>query len=169
VHRLDLPTSGLLMFAKTDLALKVLSERFRTHDLERVYLAVVAGLFPAHIKVIDQPIEHRPARTRVELLERLGMRATYLRCTLETGRTHQIRLHCRALGHPVLGDATHGQPTAFDPPRLALHATRLALPHPRTGEPLAFDSPWPADLVPWLDGLRSPPAAVSGRDSRSGG
>jgi 23S rRNA pseudouridine1911/1915/1917 synthase len=160
VHRLDLPTSGLLVFAKTDLALRALTERFRTHDLERVYLAVVGGLFPARITSIDQPIEHRPARTRVELVERLGTRATLLRCTLETGRTHQIRLHCRALGHPVLGDTVHGEPTAHDPPRLALHATRLALPHPRTGEPLAFDSPWPPDLAPWLDQLRRPGKAA---------
>jgi 23S rRNA pseudouridine1911/1915/1917 synthase len=155
VHRLDLPTSGLLIFAKTDLALKALSERFRSHDLERVYLAVVAGMFPPRIQIIDQPIERRPARTRVELLERLGTRASLLRFTLETGRTHQIRLHGRALGHPVLGDTVYGQPTSFDPPRLALHATRLALPHPRTGAPLAFESPWPPDLAPWLEGLRS--------------
>jgi 23S rRNA pseudouridine1911/1915/1917 synthase len=155
VHRLDLPTSGLILFAKTDLALKVLSERFRTHDLERVYLAVVTGMFPAQIRLVDQPIERRPARTRVELLERLGTRATFLRFTLETGRTHQIRLHCRALGHPVLGDKLYGQPTTFDPPRLALHATRLALPHPRTSAPLAFESPWPADLTAWLEELRA--------------
>jgi 23S rRNA pseudouridine1911/1915/1917 synthase len=155
VHRLDLPTSGLLIFAKSEVALKVLAERFRTHDLERVYLAVVAGMFPPKIGFIDQPIERRPARTRVELLERLGTRASYLRFTLETGRTHQIRLHARALGHPVLGDVAYGQPTAFDPPRLALHATRLALPHPRTGAPLAFDSPWPPDLAPWLANLRT--------------
>jgi 23S rRNA pseudouridine1911/1915/1917 synthase len=155
VHRLDLPTSGVLIFAKTDLALKALSERFRSHDLERVYLAVVAGMFPPRIQIIDQPIERRPARTRVELLERLGTRASFLRFTLETGRTHQIRLHSRALGHPVLGDTVYGQPTSFDPPRLALHATRLALPHPRTGAPLAFESPWPPDLAPWLEGLRS--------------
>ena len=152
VHRLDLPTSGLLIFAKTELALKVLSERFRTHDLERVYLAVVAGMFPRRIGIIDQPIERRPARTRVELLERLGTRASFLRFTLETGRTHQIRLHCRALGHPGAGrHALYGQPSAFDPPRMALHATRLALPHPRTGAPLAFESPWPPDLAPWLE------------------
>jgi 23S rRNA pseudouridine1911/1915/1917 synthase len=155
VHRLDLPTSGLLIFAKSEVALKVLSERFRTHDLERVYLAVVTGMFPSRIGIIDQPIERRPARTRVELLERLGTRASFLRFTLETGRTHQIRLHCRALGHPVLGDSTYGQPSAFDPPRLALHATRLALPHPNTGAPLVFESPWPPDLAPWLDGLRT--------------
>jgi 23S rRNA pseudouridine1911/1915/1917 synthase len=154
VHRLDLQTSGVLVFAKTDLSLRALAERFRTHDLERVYLTVVEGLFPARINTIDQPIERRPARTRVELVERFGTRASLLRCTLETGRTHQIRLHCRALGHPVLGDTVHGQPTPIDPPRMALHATRLALPHPRTGEPLAFDSPWPADLAPWLEKLR---------------
>jgi 23S rRNA pseudouridine1911/1915/1917 synthase len=157
VHRLDLPTSGLLIFAKSELALKVLSERFRTHDLERVYLAVVAGMFPPRIRLIDQPIERRPARTHVELLERLGTRASFLKCTLETGRTHQIRLHCRALGHPVLGDTVHGQPSGFDPPRMALHATRLALPHPRSGAPLAFESPWPPDLAPWLETLRSGP------------
>jgi 23S rRNA pseudouridine1911/1915/1917 synthase len=164
VHRLDLPTSGLLVFAKTEDALKVLSEKFRTHDLDRQYLAVVAGPFPEQIKRIEQPIERRPARTQVAVLERLGTRATLLRCTLETGRTHQIRLHCRALGHPVLGDRQHGEATAYDPPRLALHATRLAFAHPITGAPLAFDSPWPADLGPWLDGLR-----VSGPGSRPGG
>ncbi len=154
VHRLDLPTSGLLIFAKSELALKTLSERFRSHDLERVYLTVVAGIFPPQIGLVDQPIERRPARTRIELLERIGTRASYLRCTLETGRTHQIRLHCRALGHPVLGDTVYGLASAIDPPRMALHATRLALAHPRTGEPLAFESPWPPDLAPWLSDLR---------------
>jgi 23S rRNA pseudouridine1911/1915/1917 synthase len=162
VHRLDLATSGLIVFARSDLALQVLTERFRQHDLERVYLAVVAGIFPSRIGLIDQPIERRPARSRVQLLERLGTRASLLRLELETGRTHQIRLHCRALGHPVLGDTIHGQPTAFDPPRLALHATRLALPHPRTSEPLAWDSPWPPDLTPWLEGLRRGTAGSRG-------
>jgi 23S rRNA pseudouridine1911/1915/1917 synthase len=171
VHRLDLPTSGLIIFAKTEPALKTLSERFRTHDLERVYLAVVSGIFPARVGLVDQPIERRPARTRIEIVERLGARATFLRCTLETGRTHQIRLHCRALGHPVLGDTLYGAPGALpgalQPPRLALHATRLALTHPRTSEPLSFESLWPPDLLPWLDELRgrpagSPPAPITG-------
>jgi 23S rRNA pseudouridine1911/1915/1917 synthase len=166
VHRLDLPTSGLLVFAKTEAALKTLSEKFRLHDLERQYLAVVQGLFPKRIQRIDQPIERRTAATRVEVLEHLharpGALATLLRCTLETGRTHQIRIHCHALGHPVLGDRQHGQPTAFDPPRMALHATRLAFAHPVTGAPLAWDSPWPADLQPWLDSLRGGAATGSG-------
>ncbi len=155
VHRLDLPTSGLIVFAKTTPTLRVLSDRFRAHDLTRQYLAVVSGVFPAAVALIEQPIERRPARTHVEILERLGARATFLRCTLETGRTHQIRIHCRGLGHFVLGDRQYGQPTGFDPPRMALHATRLALPHPVSGEPLDFESPWPDDLSPWLSGLRT--------------
>jgi 23S rRNA pseudouridine1911/1915/1917 synthase len=154
VHRLDLPTSGLVMFARSEAALKLLSERFRTHDLSREYLAVVGGAFPARISSVDQPIDRRPARTHVKVVEHFGARATLLRCTLETGRTHQIRIHCRTLGHPVLGDRQYGQPTGFDPPRMALHATRLALPHPITGAPLDFESPWPLDLAPWLESLR---------------
>jgi 23S rRNA pseudouridine1911/1915/1917 synthase len=157
VHRLDLPTSGLIIFAKTDPAMRVLAERFRTHALERQYLGVVAGDFPARITLIDRPVGGRKARTHVKIEERLGAAATVLRCTLETGRTHQIRLHAQAEGHPVLGDREHGGVTEgpLMPPRLALHAARLALPHPRTGAPLAFDSPWPADLAPWLARLRA--------------
>jgi 23S rRNA pseudouridine1911/1915/1917 synthase len=154
VHRLDLPTSGLICFARTEAALKVLSERFRTHDLTRQYLAVVAGPFPAEVTSIEQPIEKRAARTNIEVLERFGARASLLRCTLDTGRTHQIRIHTRAVGHPVLGDRQYGQATTYDPPRLALHATRLALAHPITGEPLDFESPWPADLEAWRASLR---------------
>jgi 23S rRNA pseudouridine1911/1915/1917 synthase len=157
VHRLDLPTSGLIIFAKTEPALATLAERFRTHALERQYLAVVAGALPDQLALIDRPVHGRHARTHVQVEERFGDRATLVRCTLETGRTHQIRLHAQAVGHPVLGDREHGAQTDHDPPRLALHATRLALPHPRTGEPLAFDSPWPADLTPWLSALRAKP------------
>jgi 23S rRNA pseudouridine1911/1915/1917 synthase len=155
VHRLDLLTSGLVVFARSQAALKVLSERFRTHDLERAYLGVVAGAFPARITSVDQPIERRPARTHIQVEERFGVRATLLRCTLETGRTHQIRIHCRSLGHPVLGDQRYGERTPLDPPRMALHATRLGLAHPISGAPLAFESSWPADLTPWLNSLRA--------------
>jgi 23S rRNA pseudouridine1911/1915/1917 synthase len=159
VHRLDMATSGLIIFAKTHPALKALSERFRTHDLLRQYLTVVVGHFPPRVELIEQPIERRSASTRVEVLERLGMRATFLRCTLDTGRTHQIRIHCRGLGHPVLGDRQYGQPTNYDPPRMALHATRLALPHPVSGAALDFTSPWPPDLTPWLTALGGSPSA----------
>jgi 23S rRNA pseudouridine1911/1915/1917 synthase len=156
VHRIDLETSGLIVFAKSGLANRVLSERFREHDLERAYLAVVAGAFPDDVRLIERPVGGRRAVTHVEIRERFGSLATLLACRLETGRTHQIRLHVLALGHPVLGDSRYGAPaTALPaPPRMALHATLLAFPHPRLGTPLSFESPWPADLVAWRDAVR---------------
>jgi 23S rRNA pseudouridine1911/1915/1917 synthase len=155
VHRIDLETSGLLVFAKTDDANRVLSERFRTHDLGREYLAVVAGAFPDGTRVVERPVAGKRAVTHVAVEERLGARATVLRCRLETGRTHQIRLHVQAEGHPVLGDPKYGgAPVSPRPPRMALHATLLAFAHPRTGEALSFTSPWPAELAAWLDDFR---------------
>ncbi len=156
VHRIDLETSGLLVFAKTEDANRVLSEKFRAHDLGREYLVVVAGAFPDGTRVIERPVGGKPAVTHVAVEERLGTRATFLRCRLETGRTHQIRLHVQAEGHPVLGDPRYGgAPISPRPPRMALHATLLAFAHPRTGEPLSFTSPWPADLAGWLEALRA--------------
>ena len=158
VHRIDLETSGLVMFAKTEDANRELSRRFRDHDLERAYLAVVAGSFPADLKVIDRPVDGRRAVTHVDIRERLGDRATLIGCRLETGRTHQIRLHMAEVGTPVIGDGRYGRPFSPAPPRMALHATRLGLLHPRTGAPLSFESPWPPDLDGWLTetGLRNP-------------
>ena len=156
VHRIDLETSGLLVFAKTDDANRTLSERFRTHDLERAYLAVVAGAFPDSIARIDAPVAGRAAVTHVAVRERLGGEATLLDCRLETGRTHQIRLHVRGVGHPVLGDPRYGAPFPAAPaPRMALHAATLGFAHPTSGAPLSFTSPWPADLTAWLDRLRA--------------
>jgi 23S rRNA pseudouridine1911/1915/1917 synthase len=157
VHRIDLDTSGLVVFAKTAEANRALAERFRTHDLERAYLAVVAGAFPGEVRVIDRPIAGRRAVTHVAVEERLAAQATLLRCRLETGRTHQIRIHARAAGHPVLGDREHGDRAIsplLRPPRMALHATLLAFVHPRTRAPLSFASPLPADLASWLDSVR---------------
>jgi 23S rRNA pseudouridine1911/1915/1917 synthase len=153
VHRLDLPTSGVVVFAKTDEANRILGERFRLHTIGREYLAVVRGSVRADIDRVDEPVEGRPALTHLTIEERLGDAATVLRCRLETGRTHQIRVHCRSIGHPVLGDRKYGAPGGFDPPRMALHATRLGFPHPRTAEPLAFERPWPADMAAWLASL----------------
>jgi 23S rRNA pseudouridine1911/1915/1917 synthase len=151
VHRIDLETSGLVVFAKTADANRELSRRFRDHDMERSYLAVVAGAFPDHLKVIDRPVGGRRAVTHVEVRERLDDRATLLACRLETGRTHQIRLHMTAVGTPVIGDTRYGRPFTPAPPRMALHAARLGFAHPRTGAPLSFDSLWPpADLRTWL-------------------
>jgi 23S rRNA pseudouridine1911/1915/1917 synthase len=156
VHRIDLETSGLLVFAKTEDANRVLSDKFRAHDLGREYLAVVGGSFPDEVRVIERPVDGKPAVTHVAVEERLGARATLLRCRLETGRTHQIRLHAQAEGHPVLGDPRYGgAPISPRPPRMALHATLLAFAHPRTGAALSFVSPLPPDLAAWLTALRS--------------
>jgi 23S rRNA pseudouridine1911/1915/1917 synthase len=154
VHRLDLGTSGLLVFARTEEANRALSERFRVHDVRREYLAVVAGALQGDALTVDAPIAGRRAVTHLTVLERLGDDATVLRARLETGRTHQIRLHCRDLGHPVLGDRRYGEATPLDPPRMALHATRLGFAHPRTGEAVDDESPLPAELSGWLDDLR---------------
>ena len=157
VHRLDLGTSGVLVFAKTPHANRVLSDRFRAHDLEREYLCIVEGVFPDGVTRLDTPIAGKVAVTHVRVEEHLGARATYLRCRLETGRTHQIRIHCAGAGHPLAGDAAHGS-RLIAAPRPALHATRLAFPHPRTRELLSFERPWPAELNALLSRLRSEPA-----------
>lgn len=150
VHRIDLQTSGLLVFARTDDANRVLSEKFRVHDVGREYLAVVDGVFPASIERIADPIDGREALTFTSVERAYGDERTLIRCRLETGRTHQIRIHCASVGHPVLGDRRYGRRTPNGPPRMALHATRLAVAHPRTGEALDFRSELPADLSDWL-------------------
>jgi len=150
VHRIDLETSGLVVFAKTADANRELSRRFRDHDIQRAYLAIVAGAFPADLKTIDRPVGGRRAVTHVEVTERFGERATLLTCRLETGRTHQIRIHMAEVGTPVIGDARYGRPFSPAPPRMGLHATRLGFAHPRTGASLSFESPWPEDLRVWL-------------------
>jgi 23S rRNA pseudouridine1911/1915/1917 synthase len=158
VHRIDLETSGLVVFAKSALANKQLSARFRDHDLERRYLAVLDGRFPEHTKRVDRPVGGKRAVTHFQIQERFGHAATLVLCRLETGRTHQIRLHAAAVGHSVLGDGRYGAATAAAslprPPRMALHATLLAVAHPRDGRPLSFESPWPRDLEAWLTRLR---------------
>jgi 23S rRNA pseudouridine1911/1915/1917 synthase len=164
VHRLDLPTSGLLVFARTRDANKRLGDAFKMHDVDREYRAVAVGSAPA--QTIDQPIDRRRAVTHVEPIEPLTG-ATLLRVTLETGRTHQIRIHLAGIGHPVCGDRTHGGEAerAFLPrsPRLALHAAVLGFKHPATGEPTRWESAVPDDLSAWIDRLR--PSAVSSETS----
>jgi len=156
VHRIDLMTSGLLVFAKTPEANKILGERFAAHDIDREYRAVVAGSLDRD-QTIDRPIAGRRAVTHVAVVERFAA-SSMIGARLETGRTHQIRIHLAGLGHPVLGDDQHGGETARlfrpAPPRLALHAARLGFAHPRTGERLSFESALPADLATWIDELR---------------
>jgi 23S rRNA pseudouridine1911/1915/1917 synthase len=154
VHRIDLETSGLLVFARTAEANRLLSERFRVHDVERLYLAGLRGVLAEDERTVDVPVGGKRAVTHVTVVERFAA-ATLVRCRLETGRTHQIRLHTRHIGHPVLGDRKYGEASPVDPPRMALHAALLGIKHPRTGEVLRFEAAWPADLAEWLAGLRT--------------
>jgi 23S rRNA pseudouridine1911/1915/1917 synthase len=155
VHRLDLPTSGLLVFARTREANKRLGDAFKMHDIDREYRAVGVGAVSA--QTIDRPIDRRRAVTHVEPIETLA-NATLLRVTLETGRTHQIRIHLAGIGHPVCGDRTHGGELerAFlpRPPRLVLHAAVLGFTHPATGERVRWESPVPDELASWIERLR---------------
>lgn len=153
VHRIDLDTSGVLVFAKTPEANKQLSETFREHSIERQYTAVVEGVWPEEIVRIEQDVNDKHAISHFSVAKRIGDRATILNVRLETGRTHQIRLHCTGIGHPVSGDKQHGRVSDLAAPRMALHARLLAFAHPRTGEPLRFESTLPADLSSWLDSL----------------
>jgi 23S rRNA pseudouridine1911/1915/1917 synthase len=154
VHRIDLQTSGLLVFARTAEANRRLSEAFRTHDIDREYLAVVDGMFPDEIERISVPLRGKRAVTHVSIEERYE-EATLIRARLETGRTHQIRLHCRDRGYPVLGDPEYGHPVGepYQPPRMALHAEVLGFQHPATGERVRFTCPWPEDLRAWRQSL----------------
>ena len=155
VHRIDLPTSGLLVFARTRDANKKLGDAFVAHDIDREYRAVALGEVVA--QTIDRPIADRSAVTHVEPLETLRD-ATLLRVRLETGRTHQIRIHLAGIDHPVAGDAQHGGERArlFVPkaPRLALHAAVLGFTHPATGERVRYECALPAELAAWVARLR---------------
>jgi len=153
VHRLDLDTSGLVVFARNEAANRALSDRIRAHDFDRVYIAALEGRVPWDERTIDEPVAGKRAVSHASVLERFEA-FTLTRFRLETGRTHQIRLHARHEGHPVLADRKYGKPTPLDPPRLALHATRLGFAHPRTGENLVWESPLPPDLEAWLDRMR---------------
>ena len=171
VHRLDKGTSGLLLVARTPAAHRVLSAQLRSRAVERLYLALVWGTVEAPAGLVDAPVGRaatdptrmsvssrgRQARTRYEVRTRFAapVAATLMECRLETGRTHQIRVHLAAIGHPVLGDPRYGGARATRlSPRPFLHATRLAFDHPTTGERLSFSSPLPPDLEAVLAGFR---------------
>ncbi len=151
VHRLDLPTSGLLVFARTRDANKKLGEAFKVHDVDREYRAVCAGAVSA--QTIERPVDGKRAVTHIGVIETFPT-ATLVSARLETGRTHQIRLHLSGLGHPVVGDHQHGGETSrtFVPraPRLALHAALLGFTHPATGARVRFESALPTELAAWI-------------------
>lgn len=160
VHRLDRDTSGLLVVARSERAHRRLQRALRERDVERHYLALVHGATPPALTV-DRPIgrdrrvrtrmaiddaEGRPAVTHVRRLEDLG-RFTLADVRLETGRTHQIRVHLDSVGHPVVGDRVYGRrQETLGLERQFLHAARLAFPHPETGVPIEIESPLPHDL-----------------------
>lgn len=155
VHRIDLPTSGLLVFARTRAANKKLGDAFKAHDIEREYRAVAIGSVEA--QTIDRPVDGKRAVTHVGVIEKLAG-ATLISARLETGRTHQIRLHLAGNGTPIAGDSQHGgeKSRTFIPraPRLALHAAMLGFVHPATGERVLFESALPAELDAWIARLR---------------
>ena len=167
VHRLDKDTSGLLVVAKSEAVHRALQQALRERELRREYLALVEGCPPARSGTIDAPIgRDRRVRTRMSTdtdvpraalthfaLERAFAGCALLRVTLETGRTHQIRVHLQAIGHPVAGDPEYGKAGALQLTRQFLHAARLAFAHPVTGEPLDVTSPLPPDLAAVLAGL----------------
>lgn len=174
VHRLDKDTSGLMVIAKDATTHTALTEQMRERAVIKRYLALVEGRIEPPSGTIDAPIGRdprtrlkmalvsearggRPARTRYQTLRYVPGRAL-LEVQLETGRTHQIRVHLAALRHPVVGDTVYGRPQAPMPPRQFLHAAHLEFRHPTTGEWMAFDSPLPPDLAEFLERLEDPDA-----------
>jgi 23S rRNA pseudouridine1911/1915/1917 synthase len=160
VHRLDRDTSGLLVVSRSEEAHRLLQQALARRAIEREYLALVQGRPPARSGTIDAPIGRDPRqRTRMAVggghprearthftLERALPQTTLLRLRLETGRTHQIRVHLQAIGHPVCGDPEYGTSGTLGLERQFLHATRLAFDHPLTGDRVEVRSPLPSDL-----------------------
>ncbi len=170
VHRLDVGTSGLMLVARSQPAYELLVAALAAHEVERTYRTLVWGHPANAVGVIEAPIgrDHRdplrmavvadgkPARTRFRVLRtaRTPVEVAELRCRLETGRTHQIRVHLSAIGHPVVGDSLYGgSRRGIDTDRPLLHAEALALRHPIDGRVLEFTSPLPADFAAVLERL----------------
>ncbi|WP_238652102.1 RluA family pseudouridine synthase [Paenibacillus piscarius] len=167
IHRLDKDTTGPVLYAKNEYAQLVLDEEMRGKGVSRIYAAIVAGAVPPELTVIDAPIgrdRHHAARRRVSpggqeavtrIIEREALPGgTVVRLELETGRTHQIRVHLSHAGHPLLGDQLYGGPgwrTAgvpdSVPERQALHGEKLVFAHPWTRSPVEVADPWPEDML----------------------
>jgi 23S rRNA pseudouridine1911/1915/1917 synthase len=167
VHRIDKDTSGLMVAAKTDRAHEGLARQFHDHSIDRRYLAITSGQPRPAVGVVDAPLARSPANRKKVAIVGGGKRAvTHYRtlealrgaalveCRLETGRTHQVRVHMASLGHALLGDPVYGRTRGetravldrLGFTRQALHAARLGFVHPITQDTLAFDSPMPSDM-----------------------
>jgi len=174
VHRLDQDTSGAMVVAKTDVAMAALGKAFRDGRVRKTYLAIVHGAPEPPEDRIETLIGRHPVhRQRIAVLQKGGRHAitnyvvaesfrgaSLLRVGIETGRTHQIRVHMRHIGCPIVGDTTYGRPKEdaslpLPPPRQMLHAWRLAFPHPLSGRQLEFEAPPPADFTAVLKALRA--------------
>ncbi len=193
VHRLDKQTSGLLIVAKDDTTHRRLGEMFSAREVNKTYIALAHGHVARTETTVNLPIGRdivrrtrmttrrsmgspgvRSAVSHVHVLERISTpygKFTLVEVAIETGRTHQIRVHLQALGHPVVGDTLYGAPREIRPvapdaaamlslDRNFLHAARLSLTHPRTGKPLAAEAPLPGQLTSFLAALRSDSAAA---------
>ena len=168
VHRIDKDTSRLLMVAKNDKAHQGLAEQIKAHTFTREYEAIVHGRFREEDRTVDAPIGRSPAdRKKMCVTQKNAKNAvthftvlaehsgfSHVKCRLETGRTHQIRVHCAYLGHPVLGDVVYGpKKPAIDTKGQCLHARSIGFVHPGTGETMSFTSPLPGYFMAALEQL----------------
>jgi len=175
VHRLDRETSGVIIVAKTDQAHRELAKQFAERTVMKEYVALVSGVprlmsgsvqkaigrNPRHrhkMAVVEEGHGGRASWTDWVLVERYGDLAALLKCTLHTGRTHQIRVHLSSIGHPLLGDSAYGWKANTrmkrDPGRVMLHAARLSVVHPKTGKTLNLEAPLPADFKAQIRALK---------------
>lgn len=159
VHRLDKDTTGCLLFAKTDDARRALVDQFEQGRVRKLYHALVAGNLPAPSMDVRLPVDNLPAVSHVRQLSAQSRtpRCAHVSVAIETGRTHQIRIHLHHLGDPVLGDRQYFNALSADfpeVPRQMLHASELRFLHPSSGRPVTASSPLPKDFRNWLRNLR---------------
>lgn len=168
VHRLDKDTSGTLVIAKTALAMNCLSDQFKSRTIQKIYLGIVYGTLPSDQGIIELPIGRHPidrkkmsttskkgrtAETHWKVVQRFA-NTTLIEISLKTGRTHQIRVHCAAIGHPIIGDSVYGNRTMhkyfqekhITVPRQMLHAWKLSFIHPKSNKNMSFESSIPDDM-----------------------